>query len=1126
MKKSLDVETPKSAQKKGMAKVTVKEVTVAQSDHATSNMTFISKGYSGPFHCLARGCGWVLTEDKEKAPRYQATQRNLLTHWTETHGEVRDLLFYDQSSASVLNVKVVLNNVGTCAHPGCEAVLYASKRGDFSNTVAGHWGRHHADEAATVSKANLVRVISEVPLLTQQEALRRVNLALNNEKCVNEPAKISIDLEEESLVEDSDDDDEDEDEEETEFDGPYKCSQCPYQLSFSMASSRLMLKHWVSKHSKDVRQLVFLDTPTGCEVRAEHLFQQVARCRAPDCGQVIGNNGLMSALYRRARQHWAQCHGGEDKLEDRDKVELLFTEEAERGGVVCEVAGCGWRQLTSVEGWRQECFNHFLLRHDYDLGQLRFRRESDGAALRVQQLFSQVGQCAQEDCHMIRTSNSRQSSALTKLFTEHYKMHHPAAKQETFTHLVLNGKVKFVTEGADQDTEVEFDNDNLVCAKCGKKVKKTYLFNHWNSQHKGEHISSCRIQCNTSKQLLDVTAFFSYIGQCRVASCGHYFGANSLYHPLARVAKEHFNRVHGDTGEEFDEARHYSEVLAPGLGLVPEVDMNTDTTEDKEQEVEEETGPLQCSVCLKTLDSAQPPLQHWMKHGRHPASLRLVRARDQASLGLKQLYRWIFRCEADCQYWAVSNTSARDCETKLRDHWARSHNASCSPRYSQVDTLGYTCGLDTCDEVMETSEMAAEHFRHCHPDTPAAEVTIVSLDTGARLGLDTVYSWRRSCAVAHCSYFSCSNISRAEVDRSLDNHVDTCHGDVATLSLGEGSGAGEYQCMHGADEHGDVTCPATVAGTSLAAEAVQHWTRAHPGQQLRDLVFINTATGVFTQISDLFSHVLVCQAASGACGHVVYTNSLESGRAALRQHASQHSSKQLKALDNGTEMLTADFLGLNIAVTSEEADTAEAAAEPEVVVEALEITGYTCGVAACSKTVKVSRNCNPTAALNRLKTHFNKVHTDLDSGSFSYDTRYDRDVDNAVNVSVEVAGAEEEVRVYQCPAAVKGGRQCPELAMDTSSLRIHWGSQHSVMDQGAEFLPLELSIEAVSHYACCVPACTYKHLSVKQVRGHWEAEHRDHPARFQVVHNRVRILTSHNTNTPPPRPASAKVSFT
>ena len=85
----------------------------------------------------------------------------------------------------------------------------------------------------------------------------------------------------------------------------------------------------------------------------------------------------------------------------------------------------------------------------------------------------------------------------------------------------------------------------------------------------------------------------------------------------------------------------------------------------------------------------------------------------------------------------------------------------------------------------------------------------------------------------------------------------------------------------------------------------------------------------------------------------------------------------------------------------------------------------------------MSRNCNPTAALNRLKTHFNKVHTDLDSGSFSCDTRYDRDVDNAVNVSVEVAeGVEEEVRVYQCPAVVKGGHQCPELAMDTSSPRL------------------------------------------------------------------------------------------
>ena len=35
----------------------------------------------------------------------------------------------------------------------------------------------------------------------------------------------------------------------------------------------------------------------------------------------------------------------------------------------------------------------------------------------------------------------------------------------------------------------------------------------------------------------------------------------------------------------------------------------------------------------------------------------------------------------------------------------------------------------------------------------------------------------------------------------------------------------------------------------------------------------------------------------------------------------------------------------------------------------------------------------------------------------------------------------EEVFVFQCPATIKGGRQCAELAMEEKTLMVHWGSQ-------------------------------------------------------------------------------------
>ena len=89
--------------------------------------------------------------------------------------------------------------------------------------------------------------------------------------------------------------------------------------------------------------------------------------------------------------------------------------------------------------------------------------------------------------------------------------------------------------------------------------------------------------------------------------------------------------------------------------------------------------------------------------------------------------------------------------------------------------------------------------------------------------------------------------------------------------------------------------------------------------------------------------------------------------------------------------------------------------------------------------------------------------------------------------------------VLQCPAVSKGGKQCPELAMDTASLMTHWGSQH--ITNGAEFWPLQRSILEVTHYQCPVRSCSFRHLSCHSVRRHWEAAHKDQTDKFIVIKN-------------------------
>ena len=46
---------------------------------------------------------------------------------------------------------------------------------------------------------------------------------------------------------------------------------------------------------------------------------------------------------------------------------------------------------------------------------------------------------------------------------------------------------------------------------------------------------------------------------------------------------------------------------------------------------------------LSTNPSSVSPVQHWIKHGHSPLTLKVIRTDDDKILNIKQLYKWIFR---------------------------------------------------------------------------------------------------------------------------------------------------------------------------------------------------------------------------------------------------------------------------------------------------------------------------------------------------------------------------------------------------------------------------------------------------------------------------------------------------
>ena len=345
-----------------------------------------------------------------------------------------------------------------------------------------------------------------------------------------------------------------------------------------------------------------------------------------------GNNERDNQMYRRIRRHWQQCHPGLSVKSDKEMLKTLVNRDL-NAHVICDVETCQFMIDRNAENWRHECINHFVAEHDLTIDHLCFYDSYSGEKLRIQNIFLQVGQCTQPNCYMIRPSTSSQSRVLNTIFKEHYKIHHPKLTDNSFTYLVTNGQAKFSQESEDikqndnSSTKQNLSSNNTVigtskfsvyeCILCSREIKRSQLFNHWNSQHKMDDIKTYKLKCALTNKVMGIQEIFADIGQCQVDQCGDYYGANTTYHPLIRVAREHFRKLHGDD-DQFNEEIHFKKI-----SFDQDVNDNVKPSESSEAFQDQDLfEDLVCNHCDK-LVSLQSALNHWTKHGLHPATLKI-----------------------------------------------------------------------------------------------------------------------------------------------------------------------------------------------------------------------------------------------------------------------------------------------------------------------------------------------------------------------------------------------------------------------------------------------------------------------------------------------------------------------
>ena len=1030
---STSVEMTRKVEERG------KEVVVAAVEE-DCNLGFSKKGYSGPYCCLRLGCSY------ECPPLSHNTQKTMVVHWSSQHGDIKDMLFLDRSTTTVLNAKVICNTLAACSAPGCPRVLYASKKTDFPQSVATHWKTAHAELLSarpTLSTQCRMVVTSMLPTVTERQA-RRLVLQLPKgtsmdksapEKPVKCPSKtpevaakagkVSENLAKSSTAAKSPAPvirkesgsgrksvNSEEESEMLKFNGPFNCAACDYSVQKSIATSRTVVGHWTREHGAP-STLCFVDQETGDRLSASSFFAMLGKCTF--CEFYTGNNRRESDLRTQMKSHWKSEHpevkNGESSYTLVNTAANSSTNSLQSciGPFLCKVDQCQ-QQWKSSKGWQKKVLAHFHSAHDHLINRLEVEDKPSGKRLKVEHIFEFLGQCNKPDCLSINgvaeATTCESVYQLHRTFRQHYRSQHPGA-QVDFSFLVEEHLPKFEVEEKDEPVEEEEDGcvqglGMLQCTikGCGEKGIKQYG-THYRQSHQGlamDKVGAVMLKGTN----LTCSDLFTFALRCDQPKCTYVTttGGASRF-TLRKAIRRHWKTAH---------PQQYAQQKMPKYV------------------------------------SALPAKGRWKDNLSQEAEVSSLSPIKRAS----------------------------------KDHLSSSSKFQCL----------------VCSKVLTKREEAGPHYRLAKHGEGAG---VKDLATGATVPLTDIYPVVNYCEVAKCNALFWGNVD--QVGKELAAHWEELHADVPSLEVE--TGCQGFQCMAGAD-NGEVVC-STIIPPGDNGNALRHWQYKHHSLPLRDLMFMEQTSCVILQISDVFSTVLICGRKD--CGTVTYTNFLNRGGKVMAGHFVKEHGKPREGEEVYTKMSCPSFQTSNIQITKEhfvdyedgeeeeEDNTKEAEQEDEELgSEAMEVLGYKCGVVECGKVVLVSRFATAMVALNRLKKHFSQIHRNLNSGQFIYETQYRTE---PATTTTCLATTSPAAMLYQCPATMRKGKPCQERMMDANALRIHWGSEHRV--DGQQFSPLTLSLDSVAHYLCCVPGCPHKTLSIGPLRNHWESAHPAYGGKFEVI---------------------------
>ena len=1022
---STSVEMTRKVEERG------KEVVVAAVEE-DCNLSFSRKGYSGPYCCLRLGCSY------ECPPLSHSTQKAMVVHWSSQHGDIKDMLFLDRSTTTILNAKIICNTVATCSAPGCQRVLYASKKLDFPPAVATHWKNAHSELlSARPSLSTQCRMVvtSMLPTVTERQARRLVlqlpksnitdkmvqgksskcpsstpevatkavkKVSENLSKCptpAKSPAPVvrkesgsgrrSINSEDETEM--------------LKFNGPFMCAACDYSVQKSIATSRTVVGHWTQEHGAP-STLCFVDQETGDRLSASSFFAMLAKCTF--CEFYTGNNRRESDLRTQMKSH---CKSQHPEVKTGESSYTLVNPAANSsrdsfqssaGPFLCRVDKCQ-QQWKNSKGWQKKVLSHFHSSHDHLINQLEIEDKPTGKRLKVEHIFEFLGQCNKADCLSINgvaeETTCESVYQLHRTFRQHYRNQHPDC-QVDFSFLVEEHLPKFEVEEKDEPVEEEEDGcvqglGMLQCTVkgCGEKGIQHYG-THYRQSHQGlamDKVGAVMLK-GTNLACSDLFTFALRCDQPRCTYVTTTGGASRF--TLRKAIRRHWKTVH----------------------------------------------PLQY---------AQQKMPKYV-----------------SALPVKG--RW-------------KNCVSQDAEV-----------SSLSP-IKRVGTK-YRCLV--CGKVLAKIEEAGPHYRTANHGEGAG---VKDLATGATVPLTDIYPVVNYCEVAKCNALFWGNVE--EVGQELAAHWEELHADVPSLEAE--TGCQGFQCMAGADD-GEVVCSTIIPpgdnGNALRHWQYKH--HSLPLRDL--MFMEQTSCVILQISDVFKTVLICGRKDCGTVTYTNFLNrggKLMAGHF-VKEHGKPRGGEEVYTKMSCPSFQTSNiqitkehFIDYEDGEEEEDNIKEVEQEEEELGSEAMEVLGYKCGVVECGKVVLVSRFATAMVALNRLKKHFSQIHRNLNSGQFIYETQY-REPATTGN-STAITGSDNIL--YQCPATMRKGKPCQERMMDANALRIHWGSEHRV--DGQQFSPLTLSLDSVAHYQCCVPDCLHKTLSIGPLRNHWESEHPKYVGKFEVI---------------------------